>query len=126
MCLKPITIIDWNFKKSIYTYFGHMYCSVLEEKKRAERAQTMAYSESNILSRQLHTVKTIAEVQTVAECQDSCRKSRQLQKVKTVVESQDSCRKSRQLQTVKRGKKTRLFVHILWISILLPPPYPRW
>ena len=23
-------------------------------------------------------------------------------------------------------KKTCLFIHILWISILPPPPYPRW
>ena len=77
-----------------------MHCSISEE-IRAETAQTMAYSESNILSRQLYTVKTIAEVQTVAECQDSCRKLRQLQKVKTVSESQDGSRKKRQLQKVK-------------------------
>ena len=23
-------------------------------------------------------------------------------------------------------KKKRLFIHILWISVLPPPPYPRW
>ena len=62
---------------------------------RPDTAQTMASSDSCRLSRQLQTVKT------VADCQDSCRLSRQLHTVKTVAHCQDSCRLSRQLQTIK-------------------------
>ena len=46
------------------------------------------------LSRQLRTVKT------VAESQDNCTLSRHLQKVKTVAKSQDNCILSRHLQKV--------------------------
>ena len=61
----------WAFKQKFF----------LVQNKRAETAQTMAYSESNILPRQFLNVKTIAY------SQDSCRKSRQLLKVKTVREA---------------------------------------
>ena len=61
----------WAFKQKNF----------LVQNKRAETAQTMAYSESNILPRQFLNVKTIAY------SQDSCRKSRQLLKVKTVREA---------------------------------------
>ena len=62
----------WAFEQKIF---------LVQNKTRAETAQTMAYSESNILPRQFLNVKTIAY------SQDSCRKSRQLLKVKTVREA---------------------------------------
>ena len=75
----------------------------------------MAYSENNILSRQLQTVahcqdsyrlsRQLQTVQKVADCQDSCRLSRKLKTGKTVADRQDSCRPSRQLQAVKTVAK---------------------
>ena len=56
-------------------------------KTRADTAQTMAYSDSYILSGQLHTVKT------VTYCQEIYITSRELHTVKTTADS------SRPLQT---------------------------
>ena len=46
----------------------------------------MAYLDKYRLSRQLQTVKT------VADCKDSCRLSKQLKTLKTVTESEENCK----------------------------------
>ena len=67
------------------------------------------YTDSCRLSRQLQTVKT------VADCQDICRLSRQLQTDKTVAECLDNCR---ELQTVQTTEDSCRPLHIcLFLSV---------